>query len=251
MEQINSTEFYKCRREQGIYGIFTPINNRWYVGSARFNEDSVRIICSLGIRLRKHLYDLSKNKHANIHLQRAYDLYGLDEFKFYILQKIKEDVFIVEREQYWIDNLCNNNGYNICPIAESRHGFRHSDKTKELLRQMSTGRKHSEESRKKMSQWQIGKKTSEETKRKISESEKGKIIPLELRLRWSAARMGKKLSNDTKKAMAIAKGTLSVDDVLKIRSQQGVISAKTLAKNYGVSNVTIHNIWRRKTWKYI
>jgi group I intron endonuclease len=59
----------------GVYEIKNKINEKIYLG------------CSSNIdkRLRKHFKDLSKNRHFNIHLQNAYNKYGMDNFETNIL----------------------------------------------------------------------------------------------------------------------------------------------------------------------
>ena len=60
----------------GIYKIEHVATGKFYVGSA----------CSLESRLSKHKRDLNSNCHNNQHLQRAWNKYGADEFKFYLIE---------------------------------------------------------------------------------------------------------------------------------------------------------------------
>jgi group I intron endonuclease len=242
--------------KQGIYLIKNVLNNKAYVGGSIFATDGIRTTRSIHIRLREHLYDLNKGKHANRHLQAAWNKYGTNNFKMYILELVDGDVLVAE--QRWIKELqvCNPEfGYNICLVAGSPFAGRtHTEETKEKLRMLSTGRKHSEESRKKMSQWQIGKVLSEETKHKISMSEKGKVIPNELRQRWSKARKGIPKSETFKKIMSMSARTrkLNKEDVLTIRKRLAAGQlASVLASEYNVTIQNIAAIQARRTWKYI
>jgi len=114
----------------GVYEIRNIINNKVYIGSSYhiFN------------RWSGHRYQLNKNIHNNIHLQRAWNKYGKENFKFKIIEEITIiDTFnnmkntIIEREQYWIDKTnCfdRNIGYNIALKAYSKLGVKDSEETK-------------------------------------------------------------------------------------------------------------------------
>ena len=52
----------------GIYAILNKLNNKIYVGSSK----------SIGSRLNEHKYNLIKNIHDNVRLQRAFSKYGFD-----------------------------------------------------------------------------------------------------------------------------------------------------------------------------
>ena len=91
--------------ETGIYKITCSENNRIYIGSAK----------NLLKRWLRHLNDLRNNKHVNIHLQRTYDKYGENSFKFEIVENCDVDNLLV-REQYYLDLLKPefNIGKNAC-----------------------------------------------------------------------------------------------------------------------------------------
>lgn len=113
----------------GVYKIINTLNNKVYVGST-----------SQGFYERKHihLYELRKNIHSNSLLQRAWNKYGEDNFKFEILEWAEKNNCI-EREQYWIDfyDCCNKaKGYNLKPIAGSSLGYKY---TKEQRNNISKG----------------------------------------------------------------------------------------------------------------
>ncbi|MHA1342378.1 MAG: GIY-YIG nuclease family protein [Promethearchaeota archaeon] len=59
----------------GIYQILNKINNKIYIGSA----------VDLKQRKNSHFNTLDKNKHWNKYLQRSYNKYGKENFKFQIL----------------------------------------------------------------------------------------------------------------------------------------------------------------------
>lgn len=60
----------------GVYKIINLINDKCYVGGS----------VNLHKRKLKHLLDLKKNRHHNEHLQRSYNKYGRNNFKFEIIE---------------------------------------------------------------------------------------------------------------------------------------------------------------------
>jgi group I intron endonuclease len=114
----------------GVYLIFNRVSKRMYVGSS-FN---------IKTRFRKHKLLLNNNTHHCIHLQRAWNKYGEQSFKFSLLEKtILEN--LIEREQFWIDKLKNK--YNSCPTAGSTLGYKHSKEAKQkqsILASKRTGK---------------------------------------------------------------------------------------------------------------
>jgi group I intron endonuclease len=107
----------------GIYKIQSKIKpKRIYIGSAK----------NILIRWKLHLRSLRLNKHHSALLQRHYNKYSESDLLFSVLLGCdKED--LIKTEQYFLDSY--QPYFNICKIAGS-----------------SLGRKHSEESKKKMSE---------------------------------------------------------------------------------------------------
>lgn len=168
--------------KSGIYKITCISTDKFYIGSA-INIDR---------RWWRHKRDLKYNCHQNRFIQRAWNKYW-GNFKFEIIELVSDKSKLIEREQFWIDNLKPQ--YNLTPTAGSSLGVKHTKETREKMslakRQMTEetkrkfselrkGKKHSEEHKRKISEGGKGRKHSEETRRKISESNKGKIIPLEV-----------------------------------------------------------------------
>lgn len=89
----------------GIYKIVNISNNKIYVGSAK----------NFKIRWKRHINALKNNKHHNIFLKRAFDKYGINNFKFEIIEIITDFSILKQREQFYLDTLYpfGNNGYNI------------------------------------------------------------------------------------------------------------------------------------------
>ena len=198
----------------GIYRIQNTINGNSYIGSAVVVQK----------RWNVHNHDLKKNKHHSPHLQRAYNKYGVDAFNWYVLELVRDENKLIEREQHYIDEL--NPEYNICKIAGSRLGMKHTDEAKKKIIEARIGRKRTKESRLKQSRSIAaaggshfkGKTHSKETRRKLSEAHKGKNLgeenPFygkthtdEFKEKMREFRTGNKASDETKAKMsAMRKG---------------------------------------------
>jgi group I intron endonuclease len=93
----------------GIYKIVNIVNGKYYLGSS----DNMKN------RWKKHLYDLRHNKHHSIHLQRAWNKHGENNFVFQIVEEVKRSI-LLEREQYHLDTFTPWNesiGYNVSKSA--------------------------------------------------------------------------------------------------------------------------------------
>ena len=104
--------WYNLERGSGVYAIVNSLDNKKYIGSTG----------DLRKRFRQHYAALVKGDHANIHLQRAVDKYGIDKFYFIVLERcenIQETLLLIE--QKYIDELGD---YNICSIARKTTGIK-------------------------------------------------------------------------------------------------------------------------------
>lgn len=92
----------------GLYKIINTLNDKFYLGSSKNIEHRFYI----------HKSKLKNNKHDNIHLQNAWNLYGESNFEFKIIEIYdgysREKLF--ELEQIYLDNM-NNNYYNFSARA--------------------------------------------------------------------------------------------------------------------------------------
>jgi group I intron endonuclease len=161
----------------GIYKVENLKTNKVYIGG------------SINIERRKseHFSNLKFNNHGNRNLQKDYNKYGKDNFKFIPLLICSEKDLLFY-EQRAID-IYKKNLYNVCLIAGTSLGYKHSKKT---LLKMSD-RSISEETRKKISEANKGKKHSERHKEKIS-----------IRMKGNKYALGNKLSIETRKKMSEA-----------------------------------------------
>jgi len=101
------------RHKAGIYMIYNKINQNFYIGSAITNR--------INTRFRNHMF----NGTGNSNTKKAVYKYGLENFKFVILEYYpgiilkenlkKSHILLLERENFWIQLL--NPTYNILKTA--------------------------------------------------------------------------------------------------------------------------------------
>lgn len=175
----------------GIYCIENIENNKKYIGQSKDIND----------RWRRHISELNHGKHDNDYLQKSWNKYGVDCFKFYVLEYCNIEK-LDEKEKYYIElyNTLNRDlGYNL--KSGGQNGG--SVYSKETCRKMSKSVKQSyDESlidkrrQDALNQWSnpeikekhigykngmYGKHHSEKTKNKIREIAKKKRKKKEIR----------------------------------------------------------------------
>lgn len=114
-------------QKSGIYRWTHKPSGKIYVGSAIDLTRRFRSYFSLSF-LEKEL------RHGNSIICSSLLKYGYAEFTLEILEYC-DPINIISREQYYLDNL--NPEYNILRFARSSKGFKHSEKTKDLLRTLN------------------------------------------------------------------------------------------------------------------
>jgi len=252
----------------GIYKILNRTTGKFYIGSSSRSIEG---------RWIEHLSGLRRNSHYNPRLQRAWNKYGEEDFDFIVLEEVKDKKQVVVREQYYLDYYtCYNKkiGYNICPTANSRLGYIHTEETKQKISKAHKGREFSEETRNKMSKSAKKKPpVSEETRRKMSEAQKGRAAwnlgvstPEEVRKKISAANKGRpshrkgktlpeevkeKLKEAAKKGEDSVRAKLTWEQVRQIRElySSGNIGHRPLAQMFNVSRDCVRKIIKNQTWK--
>lgn len=225
----------------GIYTITNSVNGKVYVGSAY----------DVSRRWIVHLCLLRSGKHHSVYLQRAWNKYGENAFTFRVEEAVEDRNFLLAREQCWIWRTGSfGDGYNSAPVAGGTHGFKHSEATKEKLRQTSKGNAHSKgrklspEHIERIRTANIGRTLSPERKLKLLSYNVGKTISPEHRARLSALRLGTKLSEETKRKIGVAgigrkqsaesirKTMLFVKGVPKSEAHRKALSLARLGKKY-------------------
>lgn len=82
---------YIVNDKPGVYGIFCKTNEKFYIGSSKGIQG----------RLTDHLCGLKLNKHYNGHLQKAWNLYGEDDFIMFDIEYCEEHLLLI-REDMWV-----------------------------------------------------------------------------------------------------------------------------------------------------
>lgn len=93
----------------GIYRIICLVNQRVYIGSTQV---------SFKARFKKHKQRLRNNYHENEYLQRAWNKYGEENFRFEVLEEMLFNSLVKEREQYYLDRylqLGKDKCFNLSP----------------------------------------------------------------------------------------------------------------------------------------
>jgi len=148
-----------------IYSIVSLNDGRRYIGSAKH----------FFYRRNLHLHQLRSGKHHNKFLQRAWNKYGEESFRFGILSVVGSNDELIQTEQAWIDGYKPE--YNICQKAGSQLGRRATPETREKLRLSHLGKHPSAETLERMSRSQsisqLGRVVSAQTRAKLSAKIKG------------------------------------------------------------------------------
>ena len=112
------------KQKAGIYCIENITTNKKYIGQ------------SIDIKNRwlHHKSELRNNKHDNDYLQNAWNKYGEDDFKFYILEHCTIDE-LNDKENYYIE-FCNtldkDFGYNLKSGGHNTHTFYTEDTRRKM-----------------------------------------------------------------------------------------------------------------------
>lgn len=259
-------EHYKQAQELaecGVYKIINIINDKIYIGSAS------------NIRISEQQYnnDLKNRSHPNRLLQEDIIEYGEANFKFEVIEIVKDKDNLLERCQFWLDKFKSYDsdlGYNISPTVGSCLGIKKtieqreqmsithtgrvtSEETKEKLRITSTGKFHTDATKEKLRLINTGKTISEETKTKISMSLKGRATwnkggtaSEEAKDKMSKSAMGK--HNGSKNPLSV----LTENDVIIIKILLSLeIKGTEISKLFPIKKATISSIKHNRNWSYL
>lgn len=177
------------KKLSGIYCIENLSTNKKYIGQS----------INVYERYFKHKNELKNNNHHNTYLQNAWNKYGSDDFKFYVLEYCPVEE-LDEREKYYIQTYNTEDrdiGYNLKSggqyggsvlSEESRRKISASNK-KYYINNPEARNARRESAKSYWSNIEVrtlrsgsgasmyGKKHTEETKKKISEARIGKKSP--------------------------------------------------------------------------
>lgn len=117
-----------------VYKIENTKDGKIYIGSTNNFER----------RKKGHINKLNRNEHRNPRLQRAWNKYGSDCFKFSIIEKVNEN--LLEREQFYINTFKpyeKKIGYNILKdVGWTWLDSHHSSKTIKKMKNSKLGNKN-------------------------------------------------------------------------------------------------------------
>jgi len=106
----------------GIYKI--SCGEKFYIGSSKNIEK----------RWKRHIDDLNKNKHINIKLQRVFNKYGLDNFKFEVIELCKVKELLITEQKYLKSILpFNENVLNISTGASGGDNLTNNPKRIDII----------------------------------------------------------------------------------------------------------------------
>jgi group I intron endonuclease len=253
--------------QSGIYQITNLENSHSYIGSAK----------SLSFRWYFHVWQLKRQEHHSIYLQRAWNKYGSEKFEFKVLCycSIADLLFY---EQRFLDAIKPE--YNICKTAGSSIGTFRSEISKQKQRIAMTGRKLTPEHIEKCRISHIGKKHTPERIEKVRLAHIGKVRSEETKLKISLAKTGcigsntgRKLSEEWRKNIGLArkgrstkkKGTKQLATTgegnasAKLTEQQAIcllttdnsLTYKEAMEKYNVTKACIKDLWQRRSWAHL
>lgn len=212
----------------GVYGIFSKIDNRVYIGSAT----------NFDLRKKTHFDKLKSNVHVNKPLQNFVNKYGIENVEFRILAKCPSE-YCIKLEQFFLDNF--DNKFNIRLIAESNFGLKASNETKQKMsiKQKQRSKEIIDNNKNRI--------VSKETKSKMSKAGKNKVFTDEHKqnLKLAAQKRSKELSQKHK-GDNNPSAKLDWDKVNYIRTSEK--SIKNLATELSVSITTIYKIKNNQIW---
>lgn len=108
----------------GVYLIENSVTGRKYVGSSS----------NIDRRIKTHKQHLQKGCHNNRKLQKDHDMYGIESFKFIILEKDVAHDLLTAYEKYWIykkDAIVRFKGYNDVMPTLNHNAFKYVYNLKE------------------------------------------------------------------------------------------------------------------------
>ncbi len=167
----------------------------------------------------------------------------------YFIGKIPDKMMIFQSCK---DNLCINP--NHLYLNNIKHSWdllrekgwqptitRHTPERKIMMSKIHKGKVISQEMKDYLRSLYLGTRRSAEDRRKISEGRIGIPVQEPARQKIALSKQGEKNYN-TK---------LTAQMVYEIRALKGKSTIASAANKFGISNIHVINIWRRKVWKHL
>lgn len=185
--------------KSGIYMIKNIVNDKIYIGSS----------VDIPHRISSHKSYLKRGKHANKILQRSWNKYGGDNFKFEQIAKCPSE-YLIKLEQWFMDSL--KPAYNIRIVAHSNKGLPITQEQRIKISLALKGRKGYIKTREQIEKQRLkllGRKATDEQRKKISLALKGKPKSKEHIEKVRLAHLGRKYPNRIISEETILKKKLS------------------------------------------
>jgi len=195
----------------GIYLIRNTQNGNFYIGSA---------VC-FSNRWAVHRRALRKGDSGCRRLQNAWNLYGEQAFVFEVLEHVCAAEHLIEIEQGYLDAL--SPPYNICKVAGSALGTRHSQETRIKMSDRKKGPLNPFFGRTGSDHPRFNKGHSAEHKAQMSKKHSGASNPM-----YGVRPAHAKLETSTVRA---------IKDMLSLG-----ISGRQIADFFGISSVNVSQI---------
>lgn len=176
--------------------------------------------------------------------------YGYSNFSLEILEYCEREK-AVPREQYYFDLFKPR--YNILKIAGSSLGYKHTEQTRDLIRQTMSalvGHIHTKETRTKISEAHLGKNHSEETRGKIGAALKGRKHTEQAVSKLRTAMLNKKPSMETREKMKASHNKAVVVINVDSGEVREYLSIKHAAKGLNTSSTTIRRYLKNNNKLY-
>jgi group I intron endonuclease len=186
-----------AKKSYAIYRIKSP-SGKIYIGKDEYFPNRMNSHRRIAENQRKVEY--------NSPIHRAIRKYGWSAMVVEVVDQNAKSVKELKcREKIWIWlNNSKSKGYNQTLGGEGTQGFKHSDSTKEKLRQMRLGKKMPEDYCRSLRLRMLGRKLSEETKQRIAAGNRGKIVADSTKQKLRIVRLGKPLSFKNREAIRVA-----------------------------------------------
>jgi len=141
IEQLNNKKYYAKDKidfpsTTGVYCIYFESCNsdKIYVGSTSKNSSKYKSENGFRSRFREHLTQLKNGKHHSIKLQNSYNKYGEEKIVFKILEICEPKECLIKEQNYINKYKSYKLGYNCRENSSSMLGFKHSDETKNKIK---------------------------------------------------------------------------------------------------------------------
>lgn len=236
----------------GIYRITFNGSSREYIGSAHNTHR----------RMLEHLSMLRRGAHANVIMQMGFNKYGEESFVFKVIELCEKDV-LLDREQHYIDGLTKEERMNICLVAGNTAGRKHSNETKQIMREKATGRKvapRSKEYREKISARFKGKPKSPKHMEALQKGRAERVyteaqreaVSKKLKELYRDGKINRVKTEDHKNKIGQFYAKLTDDEVREIRKLKSEgHTCKSLALKFNSNAGTISQISNRIRYRWV